>query len=248
VVEPGLNLPAELYPWAGYRIDENIDLQHVLRIRFSEEMDTGNATDALKLLPPLSIQRCWIDAACLVVVPVGGFDPGTEYVLDFDAEATDPAGNSIVIPEPMRFETIPGQITVVTDLVHDGIQLDPGDYSTAAAVEVQPYPIVSTADYELVFRFSGSRFDTNTEKYSVQEAISLECVFPDRGVPDPVAIGYSWMGDAVLSITFSELRPSTLNQKVYYLLRIGGGPSGIATDEGYRLPEDLEQLLLSAVE
>ena len=56
------------------------------------------------------------------------------------------------------------------------------------------------------------------------------------------------MGDVVLSITYSDLRPSTLNQMVYYLLRIRGGPSGIATEEGYRLPVDLEQLLLSAVE
>jgi hypothetical protein len=211
-------------------------------------MDTGNTTDALKLLPSLSTQRCWTDAACLVVVPVGGFEPGTEYLLDFDAEATDLAGNTIGMTEPIRFTTIPGQITVITDLVHDGIQLDPEDHSTAAAIEIQPYPIVSTADYELLFRFSGSQFDTNAEKYSVQEAISLACVFPDSGVPHPVAIGYSWMGDVVLSVTYSELRPSTLNQTVYYLLCIRGGPSGIATDEGYRLPKDLEQLLSSAVE
>ena len=247
-VEPGLNLPAELYPWAGYEIDENVDLQHVLRIRFSEAMDTGNTTDALKLIPSLSTQRCWTSASCLVVVPAGGFEPGTEYVLDFDAEATDPAGNTISMPETIRFSTIPGEITVVTELVHDGIQLDPKDYSTAAAIEIQPYPIVSSADYELIFRFSGSRFDTNAEKYSVQEAISLVCVFPDSGVSHPIATGYSWMGEVVLSVTYSELQPSTLNQRVYYLLCIRGGPSGIATDEGYRLPEDLEQLLLSAVE
>lgn len=248
VVEPGLNLPAELYPWAGYEIQDNFYLQHVLRIRFSEAMDTGSTTDALKLFPSPSTQRFWTDAACLVVVPAGGFEPGTEYVLDFDAEATDLAGNAISMPEPIRFTTIPGEITVVTELVHDGIQLHPGDYSTAAAVEIQSYPIVSTADYELLFRFSGSQFDTNAEKYSVQEAISLVCAFPDSEVSHPIAIGYSWIGDVVLSVTYSELQPSTLTQRVYYLLRIRGGPGGIATDEGYRLREDLEQLLLSALE
>ena len=132
--------------------------------------------------------------------------------------------------------------------MHDGIRLDPGDYSTATALEIQPYPIVSTADYEFLFRFFGSLFETNSEKYSVQEAISLVCVFPDSGVSHPVATGYSWMGNTVLSVTYSELQPSTLNQTVYYMLRIRGGPGGIDSDEGSRLAEDLEQLLLSAVE
>jgi hypothetical protein len=247
-VQPGLNLPSELYPWAGYGIEERVDPGHVLRILFTEEMDTGSTTDALSVHPSRSAQRFWIDAACLVVVPDGGFQADTEYVLDFDAQATDLTGNTLSMPEPIRFTTIPGEIEVVTELVHDGIQLDPGDYSTAVAIEIQPYPISSSADYELLFHFSGSQFDSNAEKYSAQQAISLVCVFPDSGVSNPIATGYSWMGDLLLSVTYSELQPSTVNEKVYYLLRIRGGPNGIATDEGRRLPQDLEQLLLSSVE
>jgi hypothetical protein len=246
--EPGLNLPAELYPRAGYGIEEYVDLQHVLRIHFSEEMDTEGTANALHIHPSLSTQRLWIDAGTMVVVPAGGFPAGTEYIIDFDAQATDLAGNTISMLEPIRFTTIPGEITVVTELVHDGLRLDSGDYSTATAIEIQPYPISSSADYELLFRFSGSPFHSNTEKYSVQEAITLVCIFPASGVSHPVATGYTWMGDLVLSITYSELQPSTVDQKVYYLLRIRGGSNGIATDDGYRLQQDLEQLLLCAVE
>jgi len=152
------------------------------------------------------------------------------------------------MPEPIQFATIPGAITVITDLVQDGIQLGHGDYSTATAVEIQPYPISSSADYELLFHFTGAGFDSNAEKYAVLEAISLLCIFPDSGVANPIATGYSWMGDIILSVTYSELQPSTATRKVYYLLCIRGGPSGIATDEGYRLQQDLEQLLVTAVE
>jgi hypothetical protein len=248
LVEPAFNLPARLYPSTGYDVGESVGLADVLRIRFSEAMDTGSTAGALILIPSVTTERVWIDAVSLVVVPTGGFAADTEYLLDFDSRATDRAGNAIEMPEPIQFATIPGAITVITDLVQDGIQLGPGDYSTATAVEIQPYPISSSADYELLFHFTGAGFDSNAEKYAVLEAISLLCIFPDSGVANPIATGYSWMGDIILSVTYSELQPSTATRKVYYLLCIRGGPSGIATDEGYRLQQDLEQLLVTAVE
>jgi hypothetical protein len=150
--------------------------------------------------------------------------------------------------EPIRFVTVSGTIEVITEFVQDGIQLEPPNYSTATAIEIQPYPISSDADYELLFHFSGASFDSNTEKYAAQEAISLICVFPDAGVANPIATGFSWMGDLSLGATYSELKPSTSTQKVYYLLCIRGGPGGLATDEGFRLQRDLEQLLVTAVE
>jgi hypothetical protein len=196
----------------------------------------------------VSIERVWLDASSLVIIPAGGFAAGAEYLLDFDAQATDRAGNPIEIPQPIRFTTIPGEVTVVTEFVQDGIELGAGDYSTATAVEIQPYPVSSSADYELLFRFSGARFDSNTEKEAVQKAISLLCIFPDPGAANPVATGYSWMGDLILGVTYSYLQPSTTTQKFYYLLCIRGGPNGIATQEGYRLHRDIEQLLVTAVE
>jgi len=247
-VEPACNLPAELYPATGLGIDEPVGLKDVLRIRFSEAMDAGSTADALILIPSVTTERVWIDGASLVVIPTVGFAAGREYLLDFGAQAADPAGNAIEMPQPIRFVTVAGAITVTTELVQDGIQLGPGDYSTASAVEIQPYPISSSADYELLFRFTGAEFDSNTEKYTVQESISLLCIFPDSGVADPVATGYSWMGDLTLSVTYSQLQPSTATQKVYYLLRIRGAMDGIATDEGYRLQQDLEQLLVTSVE
>jgi len=246
LVEPALNQPAALYPWTGYGMDQPLGLQDVVRIRFTEAMDTGSTADALTLVPAEAEERIWVDAATLVVIPAAGFSPGTEYLLQFNAQAKDRAGNTLSMSEPIRFTVIPGEITAVTEFVQDGIQVSPGDYSTATAIEIQPYPISSSGDYELLFRFTGCEFDSNTEKYAVQEAISLLCIFPDSGVPDPIATGYSWMGDLVLGVTYSELQSSTADQRIYYLLRIRGGPSGIATEEGYRLQRDLEQLVLTA--
>ncbi len=247
-VTPALNLPAQLYPAAGYTIGEPVELQDVLLIQFSEAMDTDSTAGAMRLLPAVTKQCVWIDAEFLVVVPMGGFAANTEYLLEFGTRAADRAGNKIEMLEPIHFTTVPAEITVVTEFVQDGFQLGPGDYSTATAVEIQPYPISSSADYELLFHFTGFGFDSNTEKSRVQEAITLLCIFPDSGIADPIAAGYSWMGDLILGVTYSELQSSTATRKVYYLLCIRGGPEGIATDEGHQLQQDLEQLLVSAVE
>jgi hypothetical protein len=248
MVEPGMNQPAHLYPAVGYGLMESIALTDVLRIRFSEEMDTRETTNALIIHPAVAQQCVWIDASLLVVAPTNGFAADTEYLLAFDAQAVDRAGNAIAMEEPIRFVTIPGTIEVVTEFVQDGFRVEPGDYSTVTATEIQPYPISSASDYELLFHFTGARFDSNSEKYTAQEAISLICVFPDSGVATPIATGFSWMGDLILGVTYSELQPSTATQRVYYLLCIRGGPGGIATDDGFRLQRDLEHLLVTAVE
>jgi hypothetical protein len=248
LVEPGGNIPAQMYPATGYGLEEEVGLTEVIRIRFSEEMNTKSTADALSLEPPVATERFWIDASCLVIVPESAFEADTEYLLDFTDSATDRAGNEILLAEPIRFSTVAGEIEVSTELVQDEIRLGPGDYTTSSALEIHPYPVSSSADYELLFHFTGTLFHSNAEKYSAQEAIRLLCIFPDSGVANPVVTGCSWIGDRVLGITYSELQPSSTNQRVYYLLRIRGGPGGLAADDGFRLPRDLEQLLVTAVE
>jgi hypothetical protein len=248
LVEPGLNNPSQLYPATGYGLKEAVGLNEVLRIRFSEEMDTAVTADALSLQPTIPTERYWIDGSCLVVVPADTFEADTEYLLDFSDSASDRAGNAISLPEPIRFVTIAGEIEVSTEFIQDAVKLGPGEYSTASALEIRPYPVSSSADYELLIHFTGTRFDSNAEKYAAQEAISLVCIFPDIGVANPVATGYSWMAEQVLGVTYSELEPSSADQRVYYLLRIRGGPGGLSTDDGHRLAQDLEQLLVTAVE
>jgi hypothetical protein len=246
-IKPVYDLPAQLYPETGFGIEEPVGVENALRIEFSEPMDCDGTAGALVLLPGVTSSTLWLDGSTLVFVPVGGFAPNTEYLLDFGPAARDLAGNAVAPFEPLHFLTAPAGISVSTELVNDGIQLGPDDYSTAEAIEIEPYPITSAADYLLSFTFSNALFDSNGEKAMVQQAISLLCVLPNSGVADPVATGYSWTADRNLSITFSDLHPSTSTQRVYYLLRIRGGAGGIATDEGSRLEEDLEQLLVAAV-
>jgi hypothetical protein len=211
-------------------------------------MDHESTAEALILNPALSTTVVWLDPETLVLVPKNGFAPDTLYCLQFDAGVRDLAGNSITPTEPVFFSSIPGLITVSAELVYDGIHLSPPDYSTATAIEIRPYPICTSADYDIVFTLGGAEFESNCEKMTVQESISLSCVFPDSGVPDPFTSGVSWTGNQIVSITFSELTPSTSALRVYYLLRIRGGAGGIVTQEGFRLEEDLLQLLVTAVE
>jgi hypothetical protein len=247
-IEPAFNLPAQLYPETGGSLEEYIDLECALRVAFSEAMEQTSTEAALFLDPPVSVILVWLDALTLVLVPEVGFAPDTDYLLDFTAEAVDLVGNPLDVFEPVRFRTISGLIEVSTELVHDGIILGPEDYGTASGIEIEPYPITSNYDYTFVFNFTGAVFDSNTEKMVVQKAISLICIFPDDGLGNPTATGFSWTADSRLSITYSDLQPSTNAQCIYYLLCIRGEPGGVGTDGGKRLEKDLEQLLIAAME
>jgi hypothetical protein len=220
----------------------------VLRIAFSEAMQQTGTEAALILNPPVSAILVWLDALTLILVPDVGFVPDTDYLLDFTADAVDLVGNPLNFFEPVRFRTISGLIEVSTELVHDGIIFGQEDYTTATGIEIEPYPITSNYDYTFVFDFTGAVFESNSEKMAVQEAISLICLFPFVGVANPIATGFSWTADSRLSITFSDLQPSTSAQFIYYLLCIRGDPGGVRTDEGRRLESDREQLLITAVE
>ena len=247
-VQPVRNDPAELFPPTGSDIQEPLGLKEGVCITFSEAMDCEPTAGALSIQPSAAISRLWLDSSRLVVLPLDRFEPATGYSLIFGDEAADPAGNALAGGRSVPFSTIAGAITVDTELVNDSIWLEPLDYSTAQALEIHPYPITTAADYVFYFRFSGALFDSNMEKNSVQEAIDLLCVFPDSGTADPMPTGFSWSGGFALSVTFSELQPSTSSRRVYYLLRIRGGAGGISTEEGFRLEEDLEQLLVTAME
>jgi len=247
-IKPAFNLPAQLYPETGGSLEEQIDLERVLRVAFSEAMEQSGTEAALILDPPVSAILVWLDGLTLVLVPDVGFAPDTEYLLDFTAEAVDLVGNPLSNFESVGFRTISGLIEVSTELVHDGIILGPEDYTTATGIEIEPYPITSNYDYTFAFDFTGAVFDSNSEKMAVQEAISLICLFPYDGVVNPIATGFSWTADNRLSITFSDLQASTSAQCIYYLLCIRGDPGGVGTDDGRRLEKDLEQLLIAAVE
>jgi len=247
-IKPAFNLPAQAYPETGGSLEEDVDIDSALRAVFSEAMEQGATEAALIFTPPVSAICVWLDALSLVFVPEVGFAPNTDYLLDFTAEAVDLVGNALEAFEPVRFRTISGLIEVSTELVHDGIIVGPDDYTSATGIEIEPYPITSNYDYNFVFEFTGAVFDSNGEKMAVQEAISLICLFPYDGVTNPIATGFSWTADSRLSITFSDLRPSTSAQSIYYLLRIRGEPGGVGTDDGRRLEIDLEQLLIAAVE
>lgn len=247
-IKPVFNLPAQAYPETGGSLEEDIDLESALRVAFSEAMEQSGTEAALILDPPVSAILVWLDALTLVFVPEVGFAPDTDYFLDFRAEAVDLVGNPLKLFDPVRFRTISGLIEVSTELVRDGIILGPEDYTTATGIEIEPYPITSNYDYTFVFVFTGAVFGSNNEKMAVQKAISLICLFPNDGVANPIATGFSWTADSRLSITFSDLQPSTSAQRIYYLLCIRGDPGGVGTDEGRRLETDLEQLLIAAVE
>jgi len=246
-IVPVFNRPEALFPETGEDLESDIGVLDALKVTFSEEMDQASTEDSLSLQPFVSAVLVWIGRSTLVFSPESRFAAGTEYCLDFGVGAEDLAGNPLTAWTAVRFATEHLAIEVSTELLHEGIVIEPGDYTTAAAREIEPYSITSENDYTFSFSFSGATFDTNNEKAGVQEAIRLECILPLEGAADPSAIGYSWTGDQRLSVTYTEVEPSTSDQRIYYLLTIRGGSGGVASEEGSMLPYDLEQLLVTIV-
>jgi len=206
-------------------------------------MDPEATSGAFSLQPGVSGSLAWLDERTLVFCPQGSYAAATPYLLAFGAAAADLAGNPLAGPREFAFTPALQAIAVTTELVYDGVRIAPGQYSTITAREISTSAV--HGQYELLFEFTGTRFDTEAEKAAVQECIHMDCLFPPAGAPDPWPLGYSWTDDQRLSVTFAGLEVSTAAQSYYYLLRLRGGTAGIRSDEGSLLEEDLEQLLVT---
>lgn len=240
-VSPAFNDAQLLYLETGAELASGVGPTDALRVRFSEAMDRSATAEALALSPAVGGSLLWLDDSTLVFSPLGGYAPGTSYLLSFGPSAVDLAGNPLAGARSVSFTPAAQEISVCTDLVYDGVRIEPGQYSTVAAREIR----VSAAhgQYEFVFEFTGGHFDEDGEKAAVQECIRLDCLFPLSGASDPWPLGYSWTADDRLSVTYAGLGVSTPAQSYYYLLSLRGGESGVQSSEGNRMEEDVEQLL-----
>jgi hypothetical protein len=242
-VRPAFNDAQGLYPETGADLEGGVACRDALRVSFSEAMDRSSTAGAFTLTPPVTGSLAWLDDATLVFCPLTGYAAGTTYLLSFGSAAADAAGNPLAGLREMSFTPAVQTISVTTELVYDAVRIAPGEYSTGLAREIRTS--VVHGEYALVFEFAGARFDADSEKAAVQECIRLACLFPPAGVLDARPVGYSWTGDDRLSVTFAGLEVSTAAQSYYYLLSLRGGETGIRSDEGGLLEEDLEQLLLT---
>jgi hypothetical protein len=253
-VLPAFNRPDLLFPESGATLAEGPGSRDALRIAFSEPMDQEATREAFTLSPPVPGSLCWVDALTLVFAPSSPYTVNVQYVLSFTGEAADLAGNGLAGFLPLGFAAAVEPLDVTVELVNDGALIGPGEFSTSSPRLIHLQDTGGSYDYDLVLQFSLAAFDSDAEKLSALRAVELSALFPAAGVGNPEMLSCSWSGDSRLSLTFTGLTPSSVEpglqktRTVYYLLLVRGGPGGVATEEGSRLPEDVEQLLVAAAE
>jgi hypothetical protein len=217
----------------------DLEYRDVIKIVFSEEMDEEATAAALLLDPPLPALRIWTDAATLVLVPETGFEMAREYRLIVSAEAADRSGNALAVPFSTRFTAAIPELTLDSlDSPAPAFPLTQFSSDLAVDIDVGGGPVYTCT---LTFVFGGADFPTDPEKLAAQQRISVRGLFP-AGVPGPAAMGYGWMGDSILEITFTGFESPSPDTDTYYLLEIPGGSEGLRNDAGSFLKEDIRQL------
>ncbi len=240
-VEAAVNDPGALFPPVGTDLSACLAFRDAIRITFSETMRREETRDAVGLSPRPPGVWHWLDGSTLLFLPETGYRAGQTYTLTAGPEAEDEAGNRLLPYPPLSFVPRIEPLLPEAELPGDGIVLRAEDFSAAVPLPVTLAPPGWTdCTFAVVFR--GGSFDTREERLTVQQGVSVTCLFPPSA-PDPHPVGWTWTAPDRVSFTFSGFLPSTDSRRYLYLLSLRGGPDGIVTDEGNILLRSLEQIL-----
>jgi len=216
-----------------------------IRITFSEPMDPEKTVAAFSITPAVTGETLMPDQETLVFIPESGYDMSTEYTLAVEKSAEDLYGNTIAADYIVCFSTalnIPVlEVSSIQAIKDTTITMIPS-YDTANPQDLDDGGGLSDYNYEFVFSFSEA-FAATDEKYLVQSNINISVEFGDVGSPH--AVGFTWLTDTTLSVTFTGFN-SAAGLEYYYLLEVKGGEKGIKTVSGSYLPESVRQLLRTA--
>ena len=243
-VEAALN-DRDSFPSLGSDLSASLRYRDAIRITFSEPMDKEQTREAVNFSPSVPGDWFWWNDQVLIFCPSTGYEGGTLYTLSIDESAKDISENSLLPFSPLSFTPQIDSLHVTVELVEDTITLTEEECSSSQPVEIHPAPPTWT-DYTLVVTFSGGYFQSDAEKLSVQTGIRFSCLFPPSA-PSPIPLGFSWVGDNRLSITYTGFAPSSFSRQYYYLLVLNGGPSGIRATGGNFLRQDVSQLFVTGV-
>lgn len=219
---------------------DDLEYRDVIKIVFSEEMDAEATAAAVLLDPPLALFRVWTDADTLVLVPETGFEMAREYRLTVGGEAPDRSGNTLSAAYTTRFTAAIPELTLES-LNGPGPAFPLTQFSGDQAVDIDvgAGPVYTCT---FTFAFGGAGFPTDAEKLAAQQLIVLRGLFP-AGTFDPAAMGYGWVGERILEITFTGFAAPDPALESYYMLEIPGGPGGLTNAAGSFLAADVRQLL-----
>jgi hypothetical protein len=237
---PALRDWAGLFPTRSGATLADLEYRDVIKIVFSEAMDAEKSAAAVSLDPSPALFKIWTDPSTLVLVPDIGFEMDREYRLIIGGEAADLSGNTLTAPFCTRFTTAIPLLTLasVNSLAPD-FPLTEFSSDRIVDIDVGAGPVY-TCMFTLIF--SGAGFPTDAEKLAAQQNIILQGLFPS-GLLNPAPMGYGWVGDNIVEITFAGFEPPDPATDAFYMLEIPGGAAGLSNATGSFLKEDIRQLL-----
>lgn len=253
---------ADPFAAAGVELRDRSEIpgpRSAIRVTFSAPMEQEPTERAFLLSPTSAGTFHWPEPNVMVFVPAQIWRPEEEHLLAITDRASGRYGNrleaevslrlqrpvasleiqEIRLPENPTAAEIPNANKQEGETVPQPAVLT--DMTDFAAVDITPglpphYP------YTLVLKFSAP-FDTDRRKLGVLDSLSLTSALPGS-CPGPFVVGYGWIDDLTLSVTFHEVRPSTAAGRNYLILTVRGGPSGIAARDELRLAHDARQLFV----
>lgn len=216
-----------------------------IRVVFSTAMDQAATEGAFVLAPAVSGTFYWPRPETMVFVPAQAYQSQTEYVLSISDRASDRNGNRLLheISVPLTVSVPPLSLERIEILPDDGVMLE--EFSEFVAHRLTPGP-PPHYPYTFIMRFS-QPFRSDREKLALSDALTLSSLLPGS-FSSPFPVGYSWIADTTLAITFHGLHPSHDDRRNYLLLEIRGGAAGIRTDGGSYMSADFRQLLVTGAE
>jgi hypothetical protein len=99
---------------------EDVPLDMPISLTFSTLMDTASVEDKLSLNPSFEHELHW-SVDVLEIVPSQPLDPGSEYVVEIQADAADATGVNLERPIRVAFRTVTSELTALTLVPADGI-------------------------------------------------------------------------------------------------------------------------------
>ncbi|TVQ39129.1 MAG: hypothetical protein EA384_07650 [Spirochaetaceae bacterium] len=212
-----------------------------IRVTFSRPMDRTATERAFTLVPPVAGRIYWPAEDVLVFVPAERYQHSIRYAVSVSNLAADSNGSRLIeeLWQPVQLATAELRLRQIVPAQSDGPAIE--EFSEFTARPLTPglpphYP------YSLQLRFS-QPFRSDQARLSLMDRLSLRSLLPGS-FSDPFPVGYSWISDTTVSITYHQLTPSLPRQRNYLLLSIPGGAGGVRTDGGSAMAGDVRQLFV----
>jgi len=229
-VYPVLFSDGSWYP-TGADIETGLNSGQGIAVSFNKPMEE-NALRSLRFEPSLSGRTEFLSEKSIVFILSKDPEPETTYTLIISGETKDCQGLKIGSDYRINFSVDIPFLKILSITFNDDIGIDKLSVTNAIPVTVAP----ATGELSVSIRFS-LPFKTE-EKQKTPQKITLTPFFPRTLTP--VALEFvNWVSDDRLLARWEGLENGNNEIPHYYKITIPGGKSGIVSENGIYMKENI---------